>query len=69
MGKPVQNPATVSSRGLLLPRKDVKEARPVKILLTLPNEITLAGSRPRSLPRPCTAYESRDETSSEWLRH
>jgi PilZ domain len=54
----------VSSRGVyFFLGKDVKEGSPVEILLTLPNEITLAGPvRVRCLGR-VQRTESRDETS------
>jgi PilZ domain-containing protein len=54
----------VSSRGVYFYLgKDVKEGSPVEILLTLPNEITLAGPvRVRCLGR-VQRTESRDETS------
>jgi len=52
----------VSSRGVyFFLQKDVKEGSPVEILLTLPNEITLAGPvRVRCLGR-VQRTESRDE--------
>ena len=54
----------VSSRGVYFYLgKDVKEGSPVEILLTLPNEITLAGPvRVRCLGR-VQRTENRDETS------
>src|SRR6201982_1728329 len=54
----------VSSRGVYFYLgKDVKEGSPVEILLTLPNEITMAGPvRVRCLGR-VQRTESRDETS------
>jgi len=46
--------------------KDVREGSPVEILLTLPNEITLAGPvRVRCLGR-VQRTEPRDEAPSAW---
>jgi len=64
VGKPARNPATSARVGFTSTSEKMwKEGSPVEILLTLPNEITLAGPvRVRCLGR-VQRTESRDETS------